>query len=229
MIVGNGLLANAFKKYKKSKDIIIFASGVSNSKEERLSEFKREKDKLKSYVKKDGRLVYFSSCSLSDESLHNSPYVLHKREMENYILENFPNNIIFRLPIIVGENKNPNTLFNYFKNRISKNLGLTIASKATRYLLDADDLEDMLSDLIDNGPSSKVINIALDNKTPVSELVKMMEDILETNVDKEYKENGSSYDIDNRFFIDYLSMSGASGKFTNPENYNYELLKKYLD
>ncbi len=229
MIVGNGLIANAFKKYKKSKDVIIFASGVSNSKEVDPSEFEREKNKLKSYLKKKGKLVYFSTCSLSDETLYNSPYVLHKRDMENYILENFPNSIIFRLPIIIGDNDNPNTLFNYFKNRISKNLDLTIDANATRFILDADDLYEMLSDLIDNGPSSKIISIALDNKMLVSKLVEMMEDILETNVKKEFKKSGSSYNIDNRFFIDYLSMSGASSKFTNPINYNYELLKKYLD
>lgn len=227
MVIGNGLIANAFKKYKKSKDVIIFASGVSNSKEVDTSEFEREKKKLKSYKGK-GRLVYFSTCSLSDESLYNSPYVLHKRGMENYILENFDDNIIFRLPIIVGNSKNPNTFFNYFKDRISKGLDLTIDKDATRYILDADDLHEMLSDLIDNGPSSKIINVSLNNKTLVSDLIDIMEEILDNSVKRKYKEGGSSYDIDNRFFIDFLSMSGASGKFLNSDNYNYELLKKYL-
>jgi len=228
MIVGNGLIANALKRYEKSNDVIIFASGVSNSKEVDKSEFEREKNKLKSYLNKKGRLVYFSTCSLSDMSLHDSPYVLHKREMEGYILENFPNNIIFRLPIVVGTNNNPNTLFNYFRDKISKNLDLTIDKLATRYLIDADDLDGMLSDLIDNGPSSKIINVAIDNKMLVSDIVEIMEGILDNKVKKEYKEKGSSYNVDSRFFIDYLSMSGVSGRFNNPSSYNYELLKKYL-
>ena len=227
MVVGRGLIAGAFKKYKDSNDVIIFASGVSNSKETRKSEFEREKKKLKSYLKK-GRLVYFSTCSLSDTTLQDSPYVLHKVEMENYIINNFKDNIIFRLPIIVGESKNPNTFFNYFKNRISNNLDLTIDKLGTRYLIDADDLCNMLSDLIDNGPSSKIINIALNNKTLVSDIIKIMEEILNNEVNKEYVDGGSSYDIDNRFFLDYLSMSNVLVKFISPSQYNYDLIKKYI-
>lgn len=227
MVIGDGLIANAFKKYKESNSIIIFASGVSNSKETKSSEFEREKKKLKSFLNK-GRIVYFSTCSLSDPTLQDSPYVLHKIEIENYIIDNFDDCIIFRLPIIVGESKNPNTFFNYFKNRISKRLDLTIDTLATRYLIDADDLYNVLSDLIDNGPSSKIINIALDNKVLVSDIVKVMEDACGNNVNKEYVENGSSYDIDNKFFLDYLSMSNVLIKFISPSQYNYDLIKKYI-
>ena len=47
MIIGNGLLAKAFIEYKNNDEIVIFASGVSNSLEEKQSEFKRETDLLK--------------------------------------------------------------------------------------------------------------------------------------------------------------------------------------
>ena len=40
MIIGSGMLANAFKSYFSYCDIVIFASGVSNSSEFRDSEFK---------------------------------------------------------------------------------------------------------------------------------------------------------------------------------------------
>ena len=33
MVVGKGLLAKAFDEYNKNEDIVVFASGVSNSKE----------------------------------------------------------------------------------------------------------------------------------------------------------------------------------------------------
>ncbi|MEJ2498930.1 MAG: hypothetical protein P8Y46_06430 [Sulfurovaceae bacterium] len=46
MIIGNGMLAHEFSDYKDDNDIIIFASGVSNSGETRESEFEREKELL---------------------------------------------------------------------------------------------------------------------------------------------------------------------------------------
>jgi hypothetical protein len=47
MIIGNGSLANIFiEKFKDDENIIIFASGVSSSKETRESEFNREKELL---------------------------------------------------------------------------------------------------------------------------------------------------------------------------------------
>ena len=33
MVIGNGMIANRFMSYKNDEDIIIFASGVSNSKD----------------------------------------------------------------------------------------------------------------------------------------------------------------------------------------------------
>ena len=52
MIVGNGLIAKSFlKKYGKDNNIIIFASGVSNSKETNPDNFKREEDLLVSFLK----------------------------------------------------------------------------------------------------------------------------------------------------------------------------------
>ena len=33
MVIGNGMIANRFMNYKDEKDKIIFASGVSNSKD----------------------------------------------------------------------------------------------------------------------------------------------------------------------------------------------------
>ena len=39
MVIGNGMIANAFKQYENDDEVIIFASGVSNSKENNDSEF----------------------------------------------------------------------------------------------------------------------------------------------------------------------------------------------
>ena len=47
MVVGNGLIAKAFEFYLKDDHTIIFASGVSNSLEQKRSEF--ERDPMKSH------------------------------------------------------------------------------------------------------------------------------------------------------------------------------------
>ena len=45
MIIGNGLIARSFKNEKNYfKNVIIFASGVANSKNANLKEFQREKN-----------------------------------------------------------------------------------------------------------------------------------------------------------------------------------------
>ena len=52
MIIGNGFLAKAFKKkFSKEKKIVIFASGVSNSKEKDKKRFRREIKLLKKFIK----------------------------------------------------------------------------------------------------------------------------------------------------------------------------------
>ena len=61
MIVGDGLIANKLK-FIDSEDIIIFASGVSNSNENNESEFERERELLSTFIGYDKKLIYFSSC-----------------------------------------------------------------------------------------------------------------------------------------------------------------------
>ena len=69
MIIGNGLLAQAFSEYNNNDEILIFASGVSNSLEEKESEFDREAKLLKSVITNypDKTMVYFSTCSVYDK------------------------------------------------------------------------------------------------------------------------------------------------------------------
>lgn len=229
MVVGNGLLAKAFNQYKDNDKVIIFASGVSNSKEINESEFEREKKLLNSFLNVNAkRLVYFSTCSILDESLRNSPYVKHKIYMEKYIRRNFPNNIIFRLPNIVGKTDNPNTFFNYFKSSILNEYKISIDKNATRYLIDVDDLVFFLPELIEKDllktTYSKTINIAMDNQAHVSEIVDMMGKILGKTISKRMLDTGSYYEIDNQIFLEYLKQYGIS----DFSEYNFKILKKYL-
>jgi len=231
MVIGNGLIARAFEKYKNSDNIIIFASGVSNSKEDRDTEFTREVNLLSNHFDTTSRLIYFSTCSIDDPSLKHSEYIAHKIRMEKVIKRKFPNSIIFRLPNVVGSCDNPNTSFNYFKNRIKETLPITIEEHATRYFIDSDDLTVLLPYFIEKDIDenvSQTINVVLDNKIYVKDMIETMEEIIGNNIDKTFIDKGSNYDVDNKFFNESLIDFGAPDAFIKPENYNYNLIKKYL-
>mgnify|MGYP007017084323 CR=1 FL=1 len=82
MIVGRGLLASLFLENDR-EDIIFFASGVSNSLEDRQEEFLREETLIKKTIEENPNkiFVYFSTCSVYDSSKTGSDYVLHKLKM----------------------------------------------------------------------------------------------------------------------------------------------------
>ena len=100
-IVGDGDMASVLAE---KRGIRYFVSGVSNSKEKRESEYKREKKLLLNQGKKL-RLVYISSIGVFDG---DSRYYKHKREMEE-IVKTFPKYCIVRIGNITW-GKNPHTL-----------------------------------------------------------------------------------------------------------------------
>ena len=51
MIIGNGLIASAFAGYEYCKNLLIFASGVSNSLETHLEPYERERKLLEKTIK----------------------------------------------------------------------------------------------------------------------------------------------------------------------------------
>jgi len=108
MIIGNGDIASALPD---RDDLLFFASGVSNSKETRESEYEREKNLL---MKQDfdSHLVYFSSLCVF---FSNNRYAKHKLEMEKIVKTYFLQWTIIRLGNIDWGN-NPNTLINYLRN-----------------------------------------------------------------------------------------------------------------
>ena len=129
MIIGDGDIASVLKD---REDIVFFASGVSNSKETNEAEYQREKSLLMT-VPDNKRIVYFSSLGVLDGT---SRYFKHKREMEE-LIKTFSKYCIVRLGNI-SWGKNPNTLINYFKNRVAEGKPFEIQD-AYRYIVDEDE------------------------------------------------------------------------------------------
>jgi hypothetical protein len=130
MTVGNGDIASVLPE---RADLLFFASGVSNSKEERWSEFVRE-EQLLCDQDSSQHIVYFSTLSLF---YANTPYTRHKRSMEHLIKSKFAKYTIIRIGNIAW-GKNPNTLINFLRNQVAK--GEQVEIKDTyRYVVDKEE------------------------------------------------------------------------------------------
>ena len=130
-IVGHGDIAQVLELV--DKDVLFFASGVSNSQETRESEYQREKDLLLDQDQ-NKRLVYFSSLGVLNG---NTRYYQHKREMEELVIENFPKYCIVRIGNI-DFGRNPHTIINFFKDKIKVGDYFEIRDEY-RYIVDKDE------------------------------------------------------------------------------------------
>lgn len=127
MIIGKGDIASAIEdRY----GFLFFASGVSNSREERESEYQREKDLLLSQPR-DLHIVYFGSLCVF---YAKSRYAEHKLEMERLVKENFKNWTIIRLGNITWGD-NPHTLINFFRRQRSLGVPYEVQN-VYRYICD---------------------------------------------------------------------------------------------
>ena len=192
MIIGNGLLANEFKKHSEDyKDYIVFASGVSNSKENRPEEFIREKELIIKTIteNKDLTFIYFSSVLVG---ITNNDYYNHKLAMEELIKNETSNHVIFRVPQIIGKLGNQNNLVNFLKNSIINKTEITVRTRVSRALIDIEDLEK----IVNYGKDScdeKILFLSHIEKTSVNELISIISKLLKiepiTKMDNEFRDD----------------------------------------
>lgn len=169
-------------------------------------------------------LVYFSTCSIFDQSLKNTPYVLHKKEMENYISNNIKNYIIFRLPTLIGNTSNPNTLFNFFYTKILSGESIPAYKKAFRYLVDIDDISRLLPLIINDEKNwEKSINVVFKNPISTLKIIEVIEKELNLYANIELYDKGENFVIDNKYFMSLITLKGHKIE----SNYNSNVIKKY--
>ena len=223
MIVGKGLIASGFHLSKKDyTNYVIFASGVSNSKETNDSEYNREKELLLKIINENKRLkiIYFSSVLV--EKTKNK-YYQNKLNIENIIKSNSDNYIIFRIPQVIGNNGNPKNLVNYIKNSIINETEITIDKNIERSLLDVDDLVTII-DYCKDKVSCEILTISEVKKIKVFTLCNLIGKIL--------KKKPILKIVDN---VEYENWSVKNSKIINESiinidklTYNEKLLKKYI-
>jgi len=224
MIIGNGLLAKSLEPFFANESSwIVFASGVSNSREANEDHFLWESNLLREALLAKKKLIYFSTCSVYDCELQNTPYVLHKKSMEQ-LVSSFDGNYIFRLPIVVGKTRNPNTLTNYLYHQIKTGCSFQIWKHAQRNLIDVDDVALIVNYLVHSAFINEApINIASPYFTPMPLLVKIFEFIMGIEGNYRVIDCGGSYPINHELA---KTTAGAIGiPFEN--DYVERVIKKY--
>ncbi len=224
MIYGSGLLANAFASaFSDDEDILIFASGVSNSAESRPEAFARESDLLCSALGGGQRLVYFSSCAVANARQSPTPYFRHKLEMERLVLSH--DGIVLRLPQVVGKSHNPNTLTNFLFDRISHGLPFELWSGAERNLIDVDDVAAIATHMIQEGliQRGQPESIAAGRSVTMLRIVRVFEEVLGLKADFTTVDESLPFPIESRLCQEVASELGI--RFD--EEYLSRLLRKY--
>ena len=224
MIIGNGLIASLFKN-SDQENIIFFASGVSNSSETNPEQFQREENLVLETLKKSENklFVYFSTCSIYDSSKTNSHYVLHKLRMEELIKNNVENYLVLRVSNAVGKGGNPNLLMNYLVRSVGNNETINVHTKATRNLIDAEDIKNITLDLIDKKQFNKIINLAYPQNYSIIEILEILEEYFHKKLDLNLIKSGSGYEINIPETEEYFRKN----QLENKETYLCKILEKY--
>ena len=225
MIIGNGMLAKAFESYQKRQDIIIFASGVSDSQQKNTREFLREKDLLIENLEqfKNKKFIYFSTCSIDDLSMKESLYIHHKLAMENIISEMHPNYHIFRLPQVIGKTNSP-TIIHYLYEKIITGKHFELWGNSSRNLIDVDDIVKIV-DLIINHDLyiNEITNIASTQSLEVNKIVNIIEALCSKKGNYTIVEKGIKYSIN----IDKIKSLLEKAEIDFKDNYIAKAILKY--
>ncbi len=224
MIVGNGLIAQAFKQQESLfENVIIFASGVSNSKNNHKSEYTRELNKIKQYSNTTLKFIYFSSIHVLDPSQKDKSYFKFKFKVETYIKQNFSNYIIYRLPVIMGNGGYKYSLFNFLHDSIMNQKEMQIHINAHRYIMDIENMVFFVAKTIyiDN----QIINFVFDKPFNIIDIISSYEKVL--NIQAIYKlvDGGIKFNVDNNKFKKILNRSDLK-EFTL-QSYLEKIIRKY--
>jgi nucleoside-diphosphate-sugar epimerase len=226
MVIGCGLMASAFiGDYVSDNNFIIFASGVSNSHETNISEFKREENLLiKTLLKnEDKHIVYFST--FNDSNIEKRKYIEHKLNMEMLIKNSKSNYTILKLPQVVGYGGNKHTLVNFIVNKIKNNEEINVYENTYKSLIDVEDIKRIVDVLLKQWKDKNMcVEIPFVEKLQVFEIVNLI--MKQLNVEAKMKFINSNIN-------DFPELSfNAKKLFTQlditPNGYTERVVKKYI-
>lgn len=221
------MIASRFEEYRDDEGVVIFASGVSNSKEIKPEPFEREFQLVKSVLRRerDKLFVYFSTCSIDDPTEKGSEYIRHKLGIEKEIADSGNRYLIFRTSNVVGGNTNPHTVLNFFYRKIKSGESFEVWSGASRNLIDLDDVFRVVDYYVrKNEVVNQLLNVANPKNISPLTLVEVIEQFLETKGNYRILDKGEPFTIDSS---DALKLFIENGIDCQPEVYTRNLLDKY--
>lgn len=225
MIIGNGLIGEAFKKdEKRYENYVVFASGVSNSSENSLDNFKREKDLVIKIISENPNLtfIYFSSVLVG---IIDNDYYNHKLDIENTIKEKAKKYIIFRIPQLVGRTGNKNNLINFITNLVKNDKPVNCYKNVYRSLLDIEDLTNIVNYCCDT--YNETVFISGIEKVPVLNIINEISALL----NKEPIINEVDSPFQNNWFIENSDVVKYAIKYHKIDTLTYtnNVIKKYIN
>jgi len=226
MIIGNGMVAFNFANYKDVDDVVIFASGVSNSKATDRREFDREKDLLRETIAvyKQKKIVYFSTFNLYDPQEQNSPYCLHKLNMEACIEQNALKYNIFRLGHVAGSSAKQYTILSFLYNAIQNEIPFNLWEYASRNIIDIDDISKICTYIIDHDMyPNQITNVCNSLNTTIPDIVSILEKMLGKKGFYTTIEKGGAPSVDNS----NIRMIAKDLGINFDEMYTQRVINKY--
>lgn len=205
MVIGNGLMATTFSNFKNLENILVFASGVSNSTETNPKEFDREISLLKSTIKKHkhAKVIYFSTLSILDETVKQRPYISHKLKAEAIIQQETSNFLIARISNVVGSQGNKNTIINHLVHSVENEIPIEIWALAERNLIDQEDVKFLINQLLKNDKRG-IVTIASEKSILMPKIISEVEFHLKKKAISKTIEKGSKLNIDTSQISEYL-------------------------
>ena len=230
MVIGGGMMAKAFSAFRVDSGTVIFASGVSDSLEDRREAFDRERSLLLRTREEnsDKLMVYFGTCSVVDPDRSDTPYVQHKLEMESLLQNSDGPSMILRLPLAIGPAHRTRTLAQFLYEKISREQPFEVWAHATRYPVDVADTFRIANLFIGQRSLwNRRINIAL-RAFNILDFVRSMEFIVGKGARYELIPKGKHYELScpevraiaNQLELDFsdLYLDRVLGKYFHRES-----------
>lgn len=203
------MMAQAFSgAFAADPWVLVFASGVSNSRATDAAQFQRERALLARALAAGKVTVYFGTCSVDDPELRETPYVRHKLEMEKLVAAG-KENLILRVPQAVGRTSNPHTLTNFVHAHIVSGSPFQVWRNARRNFIDVAHVAAIATSLVrEMGLRGTTVNVAAPESTAMPELVRTFEKVLGREARCEMLDAGGAYPIDARLACDTARSLG---------------------
>jgi nucleoside-diphosphate-sugar epimerase len=208
-VIGGGQLAKTFDAFQAS-NVLLFASGVSNSKCTDPKEFLREGYLLKRTLLEnpDKKLIYFSSCALSAPEYPKNAYYQHKANMEALIKDLTDDYYIFRLPQLFGDLFLHKTLINFLYKCIVHNHTFKVFDNAYRYVIEINDVRTLVEAYVNSQDACVTIDLANPFRYKVLDIVKTFEVLLGKKANYEIVEKDDQYRLDLTPMLNFVQSQG---------------------